>query len=128
MFFLYIYYRELWPIYLFIYFFNNLISVFTLYYRREHSKAVEILRKDLKLFESFNESLYKEITHLLTLRNFRYKQIYIGLVLYFFLFLFLHGIVRISIWAEFYLEYSNKFSHCLLNVFVLLLYALFCFV
>lgn len=40
-------------------------------------KAVEILKKDLKLFESFNESLFKEITHLLTLRNFRYKQIYL---------------------------------------------------
>ena len=35
-------------------------------------KAVEILVKDLKVFSAFNEELFKEITHLLTLDNFRY--------------------------------------------------------
>jgi len=33
---------------------------------------VEILVKDLKVFASFNEELFKEITQLLTLENFRY--------------------------------------------------------
>jgi hypothetical protein len=33
---------------------------------------VEILVKDLKVFASFNEELFKEITQLLTLDNFRY--------------------------------------------------------
>jgi hypothetical protein len=32
---------------------------------------VEILVKDLKVFSSFNDELYKEITSLLTLENFR---------------------------------------------------------
>lgn len=35
-------------------------------------KAVEILVNDLKVFSSFNEELFKEITQLLTLDNFRY--------------------------------------------------------
>jgi hypothetical protein len=38
----------------------------------ERGKAVEILVKDLKAFASFNEDLFKEITMLLTLDNFRY--------------------------------------------------------
>jgi len=33
---------------------------------------VEILVKDLKVFASFNEELFKEITQQLTLENFRY--------------------------------------------------------
>jgi hypothetical protein len=33
---------------------------------------VEILVKDLKVFSSFNEELFKEITQLLTLENFRF--------------------------------------------------------
>lgn len=37
-------------------------------------KAVEILVKDLKVFSSFNEDLFKEITQLLTLDNFRYMH------------------------------------------------------
>ncbi|XP_050268371.1 topless-related protein 1-like isoform X1 [Quercus robur] len=37
----------------------------------DRSKAVEILVKDLKVFSSFNEDLFKEITMLLTLENFR---------------------------------------------------------
>ncbi|XP_024528644.1 topless-related protein 1 isoform X2 [Selaginella moellendorffii] len=39
--------------------------------KQERAKAVEILVKDLKVFASFNEDLYKEITQLLTLDNFR---------------------------------------------------------
>ncbi|KAG6425315.1 hypothetical protein SASPL_115743 [Salvia splendens] len=38
------------------------------------SKAVEILVKDLKVFASFNEELFKEITQLLTLENFGEKE------------------------------------------------------
>ncbi|XP_015572516.1 topless-related protein 1 isoform X1 [Ricinus communis] len=37
----------------------------------DRAKAVDILVKDLKVFSSFNEDLFKEITHLLTLDNFR---------------------------------------------------------
>jgi hypothetical protein len=40
--------------------------------RNDKVKAVEILVKDLKVFSAFNEELFKEITHLLTLDNFRY--------------------------------------------------------
>ncbi|CAH9098684.1 unnamed protein product [Cuscuta europaea] len=39
--------------------------------RKDHAKAVEVLVKDLKIFNTFNEDLYKEITQLLTLENFR---------------------------------------------------------
>ncbi|RRT68976.1 hypothetical protein BHM03_00019315 [Ensete ventricosum] len=39
--------------------------------RHDRAKAVEILVKDLKVFASFNEELFKEITQLLTLENFR---------------------------------------------------------
>ncbi|XP_044464704.1 topless-related protein 1-like isoform X1 [Mangifera indica] len=39
--------------------------------RNERGKAVDILVKDLKVFASFNEDLFKEITQLLTLENFR---------------------------------------------------------
>ncbi|KDP33561.1 hypothetical protein JCGZ_07132 [Jatropha curcas] len=37
----------------------------------DRAKAVDILIKDLKVFSSFNEDLFKEITQLLTLDNFR---------------------------------------------------------
>lgn len=40
--------------------------------RQDRAKAVEILVKDLKVFASFNEELFKEITQLLTLDNFRF--------------------------------------------------------
>ncbi|KAE8682899.1 hypothetical protein F3Y22_tig00111234pilonHSYRG00154 [Hibiscus syriacus] len=40
--------------------------------KRDRTKAVEILVKDLKVFSAFNEELFKEITHLLTLDNFRF--------------------------------------------------------
>ncbi|KAL8264026.1 hypothetical protein R6Q59_022162 [Mikania micrantha] len=42
--------------------------------RNDRAKAVEILVKDLKVFCTFNEELFKEITHLLTLDNFRQNE------------------------------------------------------
>ncbi|XP_057508911.1 topless-related protein 4-like isoform X2 [Actinidia eriantha] len=39
--------------------------------KKDRAKAVEILVKDLKVFSAFNEDLFKEITQLLTLENFR---------------------------------------------------------
>ncbi|KAH9783946.1 protein TOPLESS-RELATED PROTEIN 2 [Citrus sinensis] len=42
--------------------------------RQDRAKAVEILVKDLKVFSSFNEELFKEITQLLTLDNFRQNE------------------------------------------------------
>ncbi|KAL8099074.1 protein TOPLESS-like [Apium graveolens] len=42
--------------------------------KNDRSKAVEILVKDLKVFASFNEELFKEITQLLTLENFRENE------------------------------------------------------
>ncbi|XP_016493199.2 topless-related protein 4 isoform X2 [Nicotiana tabacum] len=39
--------------------------------RNDRPKAVDILIKDLKVFSAFNEDLFKEITQLLTLDNFR---------------------------------------------------------
>lgn len=43
--------------------------------RRDRAKAVEILVKDLKVFSAFNEELFKEITQLLTLENFRFGML-----------------------------------------------------
>ncbi|KAK7824782.1 topless-related protein 2 [Quercus suber] len=42
--------------------------------RNDRAKAVEILVKDLKVFSTFNEELFKEITQLLTLENFRENE------------------------------------------------------
>uniref|UniRef100_A0A0C9S7I8 TSA: Wollemia nobilis Ref_Wollemi_Transcript_13460_4098 transcribed RNA sequence n=1 Tax=Wollemia nobilis TaxID=56998 RepID=A0A0C9S7I8_9CONI len=42
--------------------------------KQDRAKAVEILVKDLKVFSSFNEELFKEITQLLTLDNFRENE------------------------------------------------------
>ncbi|KAJ4829400.1 Topless- protein 3 [Turnera subulata] len=42
--------------------------------RQDKAKAVEILVSDLKVFSTFNEELYKEITQLLTLPNFRENE------------------------------------------------------
>ncbi|KAJ6876685.1 topless-related protein 3-like isoform X2 [Populus alba x Populus x berolinensis] len=42
--------------------------------RQDKAKAVEILVGDLKVFSTFNEELYKEITQLLTLHNFRENE------------------------------------------------------
>lgn len=39
--------------------------------KRNRAEAVDILVKDLKVFAAFNEELFKEITQLLTLDNFR---------------------------------------------------------
>lgn len=46
-------------------------------HRQDRARAVEILVKDLKVFSSFNEELFKEITQLLTLDNFRYVLLFI---------------------------------------------------
>ncbi|GMP60392.1 hypothetical protein CsSME_00023279 [Camellia sinensis var. sinensis] len=40
----------------------------------DKAKAVDILVNDLKVFSTFNEELYKEITQLLTLGNFRENE------------------------------------------------------
>ncbi|KAF6158223.1 hypothetical protein GIB67_015017 [Kingdonia uniflora] len=42
--------------------------------KHDRSKAVDILVKDLKVFSAFNDDLFKEITHLLTLENFRENE------------------------------------------------------
>ncbi|KAJ4959361.1 hypothetical protein NE237_026472 [Protea cynaroides] len=42
--------------------------------KHDLAKAVDILVKDLKVFSSFNEELFKEITQLLTLENFRLNE------------------------------------------------------
>ncbi|KAK7258960.1 hypothetical protein RIF29_24553 [Crotalaria pallida] len=42
--------------------------------RQDKPAAVEILVGDLKVFSTFNEELYKEITQLLTLNNFRENE------------------------------------------------------
>lgn len=42
--------------------------------RNDRPKAVDILVKDLKVFSTFNEELFKEITQLLTLENFRENE------------------------------------------------------
>ncbi|KAK3037662.1 hypothetical protein RJ639_030439, partial [Escallonia herrerae] len=42
--------------------------------KQDRAKAVEVLVKDLKVFASFNEELFKEITQLLTLDNFRQNE------------------------------------------------------
>ncbi|KAL5713186.1 Topless-related protein 2 [Ranunculus cassubicifolius] len=42
--------------------------------KQDRAKAVEILVKDLKVFSTFNEELFKEITQLLTLDNFRENE------------------------------------------------------
>ncbi|CAA6669573.1 unnamed protein product [Spirodela intermedia] len=41
---------------------------------QDRAKAVEVLVKDLRVFASFNEDLFKEITQLLTLENFRQNE------------------------------------------------------
>lgn len=53
------------------------ICFVVLVFRNDRAKAVEILAKDLKVFATFNEELYKEITQLLTLENFRYNSVYL---------------------------------------------------
>jgi len=50
----------------------DLFSHLLFYHRKDHAKAVDILVKELKVFSTFNEELFKEITMLLTLTNFRY--------------------------------------------------------
>ncbi|KAF8394610.1 hypothetical protein HHK36_020824 [Tetracentron sinense] len=47
--------------------------------KHDRAKAVEILVKDLKVFSTFNEELFKEITQLLALENFRELEIYLSM-------------------------------------------------
>ncbi|XP_047328825.1 topless-related protein 3-like isoform X2 [Impatiens glandulifera] len=42
--------------------------------KQDKAKAVDILVTDLKVFSTFNEELYKEITQLITLTNFRENE------------------------------------------------------
>ncbi|XP_078443157.1 protein TPR3-like isoform X2 [Wolffia australiana] len=42
--------------------------------KNDRAKAVDVLIKDLRVFSSFNEELFKEITQLLTLDNFRENE------------------------------------------------------
>ncbi|KAG9138166.1 hypothetical protein Leryth_001396 [Lithospermum erythrorhizon] len=42
--------------------------------KQDKAKAVDILVNDLKVFSTFNEDLFKEITQLLTLTNFRENE------------------------------------------------------
>lgn len=51
------------------------LNFFGLDDRNDRSKAVDILIKDLKVFSTFNEELFREITQLLTLENFRYENV-----------------------------------------------------
>ncbi|KAK7264670.1 hypothetical protein RJT34_32280 [Clitoria ternatea] len=39
--------------------------------RNDRTKALEILMNELKVFSTYDDALYKELTHLLTLNNFR---------------------------------------------------------
>lgn len=49
----------------------NSASFFWWIYRQDKVEAIEILVSDLKKFSAYNAEVYKEITQLLTLRNFR---------------------------------------------------------
>ena len=55
-------------------------KIMTLFCSQDRTKAVEILVKDLKVFSAFNEDLYKEITQLLTLDNFRHVCFFLTLL------------------------------------------------
>lgn len=55
-----------------MFFHEMVLTFYFLVVRQDKAKAVEILVSDLKVFSTFNEDLYKEITQLLTLTNFRY--------------------------------------------------------
>lgn len=50
--------------------------------RKDRAKAVEILLKDLKVFSAFNEDLFKEITQLLTLENFRFYFHFVNCIMH----------------------------------------------
>nr|KAJ0208380.1 hypothetical protein LSAT_V11C500251820 [Lactuca sativa] len=54
--------------------FTLFIDILVANIRNDRAKAVEILVKDLKVFSTFNEELFKEITQLLTLDNFRQNE------------------------------------------------------
>lgn len=62
--------------------FPPLNFVFSFGFRGDYGNAVEVLRQDLKVFSSFNEDLFKEITLLLTLPNFRYAECFFFLPIF----------------------------------------------
>jgi hypothetical protein len=39
--------------------------------RNDKTRAVEILKNDLKIFATYSEALYQELTNLITLNNLR---------------------------------------------------------
>lgn len=50
--------------------FSN-VQMFSFVLRNDIATVVEILVKDLKIFSTFNEGLYKELANLITLENIR---------------------------------------------------------
>ncbi|KAL5648863.1 hypothetical protein ACJX0J_039672, partial [Zea mays] len=54
----------------------QILLIFSLH---DRAKAVDILVNDLKVFLTFNEEFYKEITQLLTLENFRFLPVNIAM-------------------------------------------------
>lgn len=51
---------------------SEMCCICDLDYRKDKPRALDILVNDLKVFSTSNEDLYKELTQLLTLENFRY--------------------------------------------------------
>lgn len=51
------------------------LQVLIFCYRHEFAVALDILLKDLKVFAQSNKELYKEMTQLLTLDDFRYVDV-----------------------------------------------------
>ena len=49
--------------------------------RQDIAKAHKILLKDLKVFGSINEEVFKQLTLLFSFKNFRYEKI-VGVVYY----------------------------------------------
>lgn len=47
-------------------------KLFGAFHRHDQAKAVDILIKDLKVFAAFNAGIFRELTQLLPLENFRY--------------------------------------------------------
>lgn len=103
--------------------FPPLNFVFSFGFRGDYGNAVEVLRQDLKVFSSFNEDLFKEITLLLTLPNFRYAEC-------FFSFLFFVALLNWCLlgfwcdwgWPGFMVNWHDTIIVMLLNVCVGLYY------
>ncbi|KAG8381732.1 hypothetical protein BUALT_Bualt05G0003200 [Buddleja alternifolia] len=54
-----------------IYFEIRKVKYYETLYKNEHAVALDILRKDLRAFEESHRELYREMTLLLTIENFR---------------------------------------------------------